>query len=488
MKKNKGAVSVLLCVIFLSVVIAVGAAADACSLATANAYAKRMNYMACKSVLAEYDLHLFEDYGLMAFNGGSYEIQEKVDAYIRQMARVSDNPGDEIVFFDLEIDEISIDSSGSSLVNQQIFMGQISELMKYKSIEIGVDKFKEYISGKNDVGSKVSEAKNGLQKEKEASSASSDEGSNGDSAEKREAVSLNNRSFESDDESADRVLRSHRVIDSLPSENIAEKREKRRYGLGEEDELMELGEDSSDFMDGFYKNLSSGAEKLALLEYIKLYFKNSVSVPEKAGETFFTNEIEYILKGNCSDAENKADVKRDLFLMRTALNLTHIYSDAEKRQITLEAALATGAGPYAAAVQFVFAAAWAGAEAKSDIDILYRGEKVPFMKDRSSWKLDFDSIGAAEQVSGEYEGGKGLDYGQYLQLMMLMCSKEKLAKRTMDLIQINMKGRYNIQFDLRNCITSFKAKSDFHRISFIPSVLPGIIEDNAMSIEGVFAY
>ncbi len=488
MRKNKGAVSVLLCVIFLSVVIAVGAAADACSLATANAYAKRMNYMACKSVLAEYDRHLFEDYGLMAFNGGSYEIQEKAKAYIRQMARVSENPGDEIVFFDLELDEISVDSSGSSLTNQQIFMEQISELMKYKAIEIGVEKFKDYISGKNDVGSKVGEAKNEFQKEKEASSDASVAGSAGESAQTREAVSLNNRSFDSDDGSADRVLKSKRIIDSLPSENITEKSEKRRYGLGEEDELMELGEDSSDFMDGFYKNLSTGAEKLALLEYIKLYFKNSVSVPKKAGETFFTNEVEYILKGDYSDAENKADVKRDLFLMRTALNLAHIYADAEKKQLTLEAALATGAGPYAAAVQFVIATAWAGAEAKSDIDILYNGGKVPFMKDRSSWKLSFGSIGAAETVSSEYEGGKGLDYSQYLELMMLACSKEKLAKRTMDLIQINMKGRYNIQFDLRNCITAFEAKSDFNRISFIPSVLPGIIEDNAMSIEGVFAY
>ena len=91
MKNNKGAVSVLLLLILAVMITVIGAAGDVCSLAVAKAYAQRMNYMACKSVLAEYNSYLFEDYGLLGFEGGKDEIKDLVKNYNSMMKRVDDS-------------------------------------------------------------------------------------------------------------------------------------------------------------------------------------------------------------------------------------------------------------------------------------------------------------------------------------------------------------------------------------------------------------
>ncbi len=488
--KSKGAVSVFLCAVLVSILVAVGAACDACSLATANAYAKRMNYMACKSVLAEYDRNLFEDYSLMGFNGGEQEISDRIRKYVKKMSRTGNKSGEEIVFFDVILNDIKVECGGTSLAESEIFMEQVREHIKDKSIEIGMEKILSYINGKNDISEKKDEAMSDFTKEKEENkNKSRDDGTEQNETVERKPVSLNQNAFDAEDGTKDRVLRSRRIIESLPSGHESDINEKKRYGLGKEEDLKELGEESSKYLDTFYSGISTGTDKLVLIEYIKLYFKNAVTENNSDSETFFSNECEYILKGRYSDENNKSSVKRDLFLLRTALNIAHIYADTEKNRLTLEAAAVIAPGPYAAAVQFLIASAWAGAEAREDIDLIYSGGKVPFKKDRKSWKLDLESVlSGGKKISVEYEGGKGLDYTDYLQLLMLTCSMEKLEKRTMDLIQINMKGRYNVQFDLRNCITGFSTDSYYERISYLPGVLPGIIEDSLMKVKGEYTY
>lgn len=492
MKRNKGAVSVFLCAAFMAMILLIGAAGDAGSLAVANSYAKRMHYMACQSVLAGYDRDLYEDYGLMAFRGGTDEVEETAKKYISMMRRVQEDAGEEIVFFDLSLHSLEADSGGACLADPEVFQEQVQTCMKFAAAVLGAEKIKEIISGPISIESSVLGAKQGLAAEKAAAEAAEKEGQGREEGgtqpsggEPRTPVALNSNRFSCEEEgTADRVLRSERILESLPSKSEYEDRGKKSYGLGKEADLMELGEDSGDFLDRFYAGLNWGANKVAMAEYACLNFKSALSAAEE--EVFFSGELEYLLKGNFSDGENRSAVKRDLFLLRTALNIAHIYGDAEKRQITLEAA--AGAGPYAPAVQFLFAAAWAGAEAGADIDTLYRGGAVPFIKQKRDWKLQFGSIYGGSSISGEYEGERGFAYEDYLHLFLYTCSQEKLVKRSMDLIQINMKGRYDVQFDLRNCICGFTSIAHFERIPYLPDVLPGIIEKNAMTVEGTYGY
>ena len=65
-------------------------------------------------------------------------------------------------------------------------------------------------------------------------------------------------------------------------------------------------------------------------EYILGHFLNHRTGHEPR-DTFFLNEVEYILKGNHSDQENYNAVRTDLFILRNVMNVLHINSDAEKR-------------------------------------------------------------------------------------------------------------------------------------------------------------
>lgn len=480
MKNNKGAVSVLLLLILAVMITVIGAAGEVCSMAVAKAYAQRMNYMACKSVLAEYNSYLFEDYGLLGFEGGKDEIKDLVKNYNSMMKRVDDSSDEEIVFFDVMVQDLSINCTGRNLCEKSVFMEQIRELMKLKAIETGAEKLIDVIQGDMDIGDEVNKAKAGYDQQQEA------EG-NGDN----NKVEIGEKIYDPEEKDSDRILRSRMVIEALPSnaEETGDDKGIEKYDLGEEEALMKLGEDSSGFLKKFYGSVSAGTDKFLLIDYADEFFKNAVKEPERYKDTFFDNEMEYILKGNLSDNKNLSLVKKDLFLLRTALNLAHIYSDPAKTQIVLEAAASTGSGPYGAALQFVFAAAWAGVEAKEDMERLFAGGEVPFIKEKQDWKTDIESVfSGTEMISVDYAGGRGLDYTEYLKLLLIASGKEKLMERIMDLIQINMKGRYDIRFDLRNHITGFEVSADYERKAFLPEVLPVIVEEDLMHIEEVFSY
>ena len=508
MKNNRGAVSVLLCGIFLALVVLVGAAADAASLAVANSFSKRIDYLASESVLAEYDKNLFKDYGLMAFNGGSDEIKERIEKYVGMMTGTKKINSASTVFFDIELDDLEVDCEGKNLADKEIFLEKVKEDLKYRSVEIGAAAISAMMGGKKSISSELRSARSGLSAEekeykekKAAADAAIEAGEEAEPVEKRETIDLNNNKFNIDDGPSNRVLRSGRVKDALPSGADSVGSESySSYVLGKESGLLDLGGKSSDTLESFQSAFASGGDKAALAAYITSYFGSALTVPKEGKETFFTNEIEYIIKGNLSDKNNYRSVKNQLFLLRTALNIAHIYADAEKRAVTLEAA--SFAGIYAPALQFIFASAWAAAEAREDIETLYTGGSVPFSKTASDWKLGFSSVyaGASSTAgavtsapsvkSGETasSGGRGLSYDDYLILLLMTVSRDKIIERTMDLIQTNMKGRYDIQFDLRNCILAYSEKAQFNRIARLPSVLPGIIEDNAMFVEGEYAY
>ena len=508
MKNNRGAVSVLLCGIFLALVVLVGAAADAASLAVANSFSKRIDYLASESVLAEYDRNLFEDYGLMAFNGGSDEIEERIKNYVEMMTGTEKINSAATVFFDIEAETIEVDCEGKNLADKEIFMEKVKEDLKYRSLEIGAAAISAMTGGTKSISSELRSARSGLSAEekdykekKAAAEAAIGAGEEVEEVKKRDSLNLNNNTFNIDDGPSGRILRSERIKEALPSgaDSLGSEAYS-SYVLGKESGLLALGGKSSDALDSFQSSFSSGGDKAALAAYITSYFGSALTVPDKGKESFFTNEVEYIIKGSLSDKNNYKAVKNQLFLIRTALNISHIYADAEKRAITLEAA--SFAGIYAPAVQFLFASAWAAAEAREDIETLYTGGKVPFVKTAADWKLGFSSIySGASSTAGAVtkapssksggsvsSGGRGLAYDDYLILLLMTVGREKIIERTMDLITVNMKGRYDIQFDLRNCILAFSEKAQFNRIAKLPSVLPGIIEDNAMYVEGEYAY
>lgn len=211
--------------------------------------------------------------------------------------------------------------------------------------------------------------------------------------------------------------------------------------------------------------------KLYLGEYVLSLFSYHTHEGEMK-DSFFKHEVEYILYGENNESVNFYRFQQDLFLLRSGMNLIHIYSDPTKRQQTLNAALVLSGGVGTFLVQFLVASAWSAAETKVDLDQLTEGEAVPLIKTKDNWILSFDHYlsGKKNSITKNKKNNKEnsttnnkkdnkinkkidelnmLDYDDYLRIFLLFKKRENTLYRILDLIQLNMKGRHYKDFETR---------------------------------------
>ena len=384
------------------------------------AYADAVLELAGRSVLAEFDRRLKDEYGLFAF----YGYEDMVASSIKFYASGSFNkriPG-EIPFSNdaiidilrLKTQKIRVDLSRYSLMDTDVMEKQIEEYMKYLIVQKGFMFIKDM--WKNDGSGKQS------------------------------------------GQGAGRALRSQVEISSLPSYgNVSE---------GINISAMPLKE-----LLAFDKAFNEGTLSFKVNEYIMSHFKYNV-FGDKAKDTFFTNEVEYVLYGKMSDADNLRRFRSDFLLLRIALNSAYIYSNSEKRAAI--SVLAETFGAAAPLAFFVIAEAWAAAEAENDARLLLAGKNVAFKKTDSTWALDLraavrvsgvrDDEGEIVDVNAEQrsikgyippESDTGVSYADYLRMFLYLEKRETKMLRVMDLIQINLRGSYYREFLIKDHYTGF---------------------------------
>ena len=192
------------------------------------------------------------------------------------------------------------------------------------------------------------------------------------------------------------------------------------------------------------------------------------------GETYFNNEIEYIISGRLSDNKAKEKVYNNIIALRNAMNLAYLYGCDEKRNAAMAAAEIISPGPAAIAVQLIILETWAFMEAKNDLKLLYDNKPVPIMKSDRSWALSLENVLSTmsiseEQIStGEIQqeadrngyikppAEEGIDYENYLKILTGALPREIKILRIMDLIQINMKYLYCDYFLLEDYYTGLE--------------------------------
>ena len=209
------------------------------------------------------------------------------------------------------------------------------------------------------------------------------------------------------------------------------------------------------------KSLSDVIDDSAETVYIFSFFKDYVN-DRDLGETYFNNEIEYIITGKLNDSRSKKAVKNYLTVLRNALNLVYLYSCDEKREATL--AVAEVLMPEAPIItQALIMESWAFWEARNDVKLLHAGKTVPLVKKDENWATSLENM-LAEEYSCDAEGNElvgtgsassesgssyilpqkveGQDYEDYLKIFVAALPKETKKVRILDLIQINMKYLY----------------------------------------------
>ena len=428
---RKGYSSVFLAICFVGFSVSLAAVVWVCKTIVIRSECESYGRVWARAVLSEYDVHLMEDYGIMAYFGGESEVNKKIDSYMKYSLKSK---------MSARLGGAQSELAGYELGDPENFRKALTKNLPYELSELGA----KLVAGRNIRG--------------DASEDDADEAG--------------------DDKKTDRIIGNRVVLDTLPSRGGSTS-----YS---ESDIEEIG--------GVFKQLGNAeAVRSAITEtsaefvFIEHYFSNHVTKADgKPG--YLKNEWEYILCGHASDKKNFSECRLILIGIREGMNLISILADKEKMELIAKAAEASG---YAAPVLLlVLPIAWAGVETFFDMRDLYKGERIPVIKNDKQWKTDIGLALESDRFKKEAnnklnpEGkqavqenseniketvGKGhmpadidipfkdgLNYDEYLLLLIKMMSETTRTLRIMDLVQINMKSRYYRDFNMMEYYTGVR--------------------------------
>ncbi|MDD2483432.1 MAG: DUF5702 domain-containing protein [Eubacteriales bacterium] len=405
---KKGSVPVFLGTILLSFLLVVAILMESAVGIVGRGYADGVLNLAGRSILSEYDRHLKEDYGLFAVLMDAEEAEKKLTYYSNESF---DSHFGYTDLFSLSLEEVRVDFSSYPLSNPDRLEKQIMEYMEFRIVSEGITALDLLENPKklDCYCDKKTEAKSSALK-------------------------------------VERDLKNQQIIKGLPSHVLK----------NEFDFTSALPQNFN-----MKKLLHITKDSISLNLYILKCFRHQLD-DEDWNNTFFANEVEYILCGSESDSRNRTLVKASLLVLRTGIDLAHIYTDPLKRQSILTVAALVFPGAAAPAAAILIAIGWAAAEAANDLGRLAKGDRVPLYKTTADWMIDLDSLLEKKEekttMKRQTAGivilkpeSTGLDYENYLFLLLCFKSRETKLFRIMDLIQINMKGNYYSDFLLSHC-------------------------------------
>lgn len=196
------------------------------------------------------------------------------------------------------------------------------------------------------------------------------------------------------------------------------------------------------------------ATQILFLEYL---VKNFSDCRGRTDGNTLDYELEYLVAGKGSDRENLQSVINQLTLMREVVNFVYLQSDQEKQELALAVATVIGTATLSPemipALKQGILAAWAYAESLSDVRLLLDGQKVSLMKTQDQWHTDL--LHLESSISGTEKQEEGLDYEQYLRILMWKTRETVLTQRAMDLIEAKEQIRMDEQ------ITAFQGKMNY---------------------------
>ena len=201
-------------------------------------------------------------------------------------------------------------------------------------------------------------------------------------------------------------------------------------------------------------------------QYLINYLSSYTNPGDNRGLSY---EIEYVLGGKESDSENLKIVAGELLALREPLNLASLAVSPEKQEEAMALALTLAgmsANPFVIeAVKYGILAAWAFAESVLDVRTLLSGGKISLIKSEADWTSNVHAL--PELLSGwsvAKDCPQGLDYGQYLAMLLLFHGETELAMRTMDIQETTVRkqeGYENFRMDHVLCETKLTATYEF---------------------------
>lgn len=170
-------------------------------------------------------------------------------------------------------------------------------------------------------------------------------------------------------------------------------------------------------------------------------------------------QLEYLLCGKEKDAKNLEKVLQKILLLRAVPNYACLLTDTTRKNeanllaTTLCSALqVAGLAPV---VEQAILLAWAYGESVAELQILMDGGEIASVKTKDRWILSLAELPLIGSKHYTKEDGEkaGMDYKEYLRVLLLLTSRETLCMRALDLIERDT----GIRAD--SCITRIQIKS-----------------------------
>ncbi len=225
--------------------------------------------------------------------------------------------------------------------------------------------------------------------------------------------------------------------------------------------------------------LTGGSTKLKYLCYANQVFS---SYTDKDFHTVHYG-LEYLASGKSTEKDNLASVVKKLLVVRTALNLAYLVTSPrfEKKSFATAMALVgfTGIAPVIEGVKYTILTVLAFEEACVDVTALLDHRKVPMIKTDANFKMKYHEICMVsrhffEKKAKQYKKADknvfsaDISYDQYLCMLMLLVPQEKLKARMLDIIQYDLRKRFNQSFEIDDCICNVNCDVSYH-IPFVYS-------------------
>ena len=201
---------------------------------------------------------------------------------------------------------------------------------------------------------------------------------------------------------------------------------------------------------------------------LQLYITEKMSsFTDRVGGKPLDYEVEYILNGENKDEDNLKKTVYKLLLLREASNLGFLYTSQVKRTEIHSMAITLGTiflmPELIPVLEGVLMTGWAYVESLSDVRILLAGGRVSLKKAETDWHSDLRNLtGIFTGDSGNSGSGRGLDYKEYLTILLGFCQRKTLTFRCMDLIEQNIRLRPGKEkFQMDSCIECVDAEIVF---------------------------
>ena len=481
-KNNRGYVTVFLTLLLGGLLLVFAAIFTLVKVRSAKGVSAMALRSAISSVRAEYNRYIYDQYHVLLLDSDmDGEGTGRLEAEVEK--RLTENLGDEYTVKDVQL------TGATGLMDNDLagFKRQVEDIVPYLALDYGVDYLKEKVKGCDSPVTEEDFAGGNVEYEGKKIDGDENLEELGASMEETEHGGIegsfddSNKGADYDDprdktKALDKVGVAYLIApeDMEVTDNVLKPEELPSYG---KTGILKLEVDTqfTSFdrlkQDSMQTNgwLNGVADYAAGLIYASNCFNCLTKKVQKG--TARELEMEYLIAGKTTDAENYRSVVNRIIAVRLACNFAYILTDAEKMAICLEvaSALCWFFPPAIPVVKFLIAGAWSYLEGVADAYRLVHGKKTPYMKTAATWITGLEGLTNYEDALQGDDVENGLDYKEYLMILMAM-NMDAVYYRMLDIMQVNVAEK-NIgedgsglsnrthTLDMKDAITAFGIKA-----------------------------